>query len=84
MYIETAERVLGFRKKKDKQWITSETWKKINDRRKVKGRLLSAKFSRLTQCAKEEYKIKDKEVQKSTRRDKRAFMEGLASVAESS
>ena len=30
VYKDTAESVLGFRKKKDKQWIPPETWRKIN------------------------------------------------------
>ena len=35
---ETTESVLGFRKKKNKQWITPETI--IDERRKAKGNLL--------------------------------------------
>ena len=58
-YKDIAESGLGFRKKKDKQWITPETWWKINERRKAKDNLLNAKSPRLTQRAKEEYKIKD-------------------------
>lgn len=81
-YKETAESVVGFRKKKDKQWITPETWRKIDERRKAKDKLLSAKFPRLTQRAKAEYKIKDKEVKRSARRDKKAFVEELAGEAE--
>ena len=73
---------MGFRKKKDKEWITPETWRKINERRKAKDNLLNAKPPRLTQRAKEEYKIKDKEVKRNARRDKRVFVEKLANEAE--
>ena len=82
MYKDTTESVLGFRKKKDKEWITPETWRKINERRKAKDNLLNAKSPRLTQCAKEEYKIKDKEVKRNACRDKRVFVEKLANEAE--
>ena len=49
-----AESFLGFRMKIDKQWITPETWRKIDERRKVKGNLLNAKSPGLTQRGKEE------------------------------
>ena len=82
MYKDTAECVLEFRKKKDKQWITPETWRKINERREAKDNLLNAKSPRLTRRAKEECKIKDKEVKRSARRDKRVFVEESANEAE--
>ena len=50
VYKETAESILGF-KKKDKQWITSDTWMKIDERRKAKDNPPSAKSPRLTQSA---------------------------------
>ena len=34
VYKDTVKKMLGFRKKKDKQWITPETWRKIDERRK--------------------------------------------------
>ena len=49
---------MGFRKKKDKEWITPETWRRIKERRKANDNQLNAKSSRLTQRAKKEYKIK--------------------------
>lgn len=36
VYVETAEKVLEFRKKKRKVWITLGTWTKIDERRKLK------------------------------------------------
>ena len=75
MYKDTAKSVLDFRKKRDKQWKTPETWRKIDERSKAKDSLLNAKSLRLTQRAKEEYKIKDKEVKRSARRDKRVFVD---------
>lgn len=82
MYKETATSVLGFRKKRDKQWITPETWTKIDERRKVKDNLLNTKSPRLTERTKEEYKIKDKEVRRIACGDKKAFLEELTCEAE--
>lgn len=62
--------------------LTPETWIKIEERKKAKDMLLSANSPRLTERAKKEYKVKDLEVKRSTRRDKRAFVENLASEAE--
>ena len=39
---ETTESALDFRKEKNKQWITPETWRNIDERRKAKGNLLCA------------------------------------------
>lgn len=54
----------------------------MDERRKAKDKLLSAKSSRLIECAKEEYRTKDLEVKRSARGDKRAFMEKMANEAE--
>lgn len=48
VYNETAESILGFTKK-DIQWITSDTWMKINERRKAKDNQLRGKSPRLIQ-----------------------------------
>ena len=70
---ETADVVLGFRKKRDKQWIIPDAWRKIDERSKAKDNLVCVKSPRLTQCEKEVYKIK--EVKKSARRDKGVVLE---------
>ena len=59
-WIKTQQRVYwASERRKTKKWITPETWRKINKRRKAKDNLLNGKSPRLTQRAKEEYKIKD-------------------------
>ncbi len=35
-YTEIAEKVIGFRKKNDKEWLTAGTWKKIEERKEAK------------------------------------------------
>ena len=81
-YVETATNVLGYRRKKNKEWITAGTWQKIEERKQLKAKILSTKSLRLREQAQEAYKIKDKEVKKSARNDKRAFAEELAGEAE--
>ena len=81
-YVETATNVLGYIKKKSKEWITSGIWQKIEERKQLKARMLSTKSPRLQEQAQEAYKMKNREVKKSARNDKRAFAEELASEAE--
>lgn len=69
VYKETAESVIGLRKKGDKQWITPQTWTKIDERKKAKDKLLSGKSPRLTERAKKENKVKDLDVKKSAGRE---------------
>ena len=82
-YVDVATKVLGHKKKNHKEWLTPETWKKIEERKQLKIKMLSTKSARLQQQVQEAYKGKDKEVKKSARNDKRAYVEGLAAEAES-
>ena len=82
-YVEVATKVLGHKKKNHKEWLTPETWKKIEERKQLKIKMLSTKSARLQQQVQEAYKGKDKEVKKSARNDKRSNVEGLAAEAES-
>lgn len=61
-------KVIGFRKKKDKKWLTHDTRKNIDERRLAIDKLLSAKSPWL--IAQEQYKTKDKEVKNNAQRDK--------------
>ena len=81
-YGEGATKVLGHKKKNHKEWLTPETWKKVEERKQLKIKMLSTKSARLQQVQ-EAYKGKDKEVKKSARNDKRAYVEELAAEAES-
>ena len=70
-YCATAEAVLGFKKRKNKEWLTPGTWNLIDERRSLKEKLLNTKSPRLQERAKEAYKRKDKVVKRSARSDKR-------------
>ena len=80
--VEAATKVLGHKKKNHKEWLTPGTWKKIEERKQLQIKMLSTKSPRVQQQVQEAYKGKDTEVKKSARRDKRSFVEGLATEVE--
>ena len=81
-YTETSKKVLGYRKKKNKEWITPVTWLRIEERRKIKEKLLSTKSPRLKEQVTKQYRDKDKQIKRSARKDKRAYLEDQATEAE--
>ena len=81
-YTETALKVLGRRKKKCKSWISTESWKKIEERRKLKKKIGDSRSERLKNKARIDYREKDKEVKRSLRKDKRDWINGVAQEAE--
>ena len=83
IYVQTATESLGFRgKKKNKEWLTDTTWMKIDERRALKQKVLNTKSPRLKEQAEHQYRLKDKEVKRSARSDKRVYVEDLAKQAE--
>ena len=66
--VEAGKKVLGPRRRKKEEWITTDTWKKIEDRLKAQ--------------MKESYCTLDKEVKRSTRADKKRYIEKIAEEAE--
>ena len=81
-YADAAKKTVGFKKKKTKKWLSAETWARLEVRRKTKEKLLNAKSSRQIERTQQEYKIRDREVKRSARKDKRNFIKNLASEAE--
>jgi endonuclease/exonuclease/phosphatase family metal-dependent hydrolase len=79
---QTGEKVLGYRKKKKEEWLSTGTWDKIEERKEIKKRLLQVKSPRLKERLVKQYSEKDKEVKKSARRDKKDYVENLAKEAE--
>ena len=74
--------VLGYRRAKKEQWISTSTWDKIGQRKGIKKKLLTTKSPRPKERLSREYSQKDKEVKRSTRADKRTYIENLAEDAE--
>ncbi|XP_068674523.1 uncharacterized protein [Montipora foliosa] len=79
---EAAASTVGYKKKNNKQWLTPETWEKIEEQKHLKIKMLNAKSPRLQEQAQQLYASKDREVKKSARKDKCHFFEELACKAE--
>ena len=80
--VEAGKKVLGPRRRKKEEWITTDTWKKIDARKEKKRKILSTRSARLKAQLKESYRTLDKEVKKSTRADKKRHIEKIAEEAE--
>jgi len=82
VYKETAETVLGKKQREHKEWITTNTWKAIDERRKVKGEINCAHSDRIRDLKQQKYSEKDRNVKKRVRADKRVMINQLADEAE--
>ena len=81
-YNMTAKKVLGYKTKKVKPWISKEAWDLIEQRKEIKLKLDGTNSERLKEKRRVEYKAKDREVKRQIRRDKRNWSEGIAKEAE--
>ena len=81
-YKETAEEVLGYRKKQSKPLINATSWKKIEEKRFCKAKVDSTRLEKLKAAYREEYQAKDKDVKKQLSRDRRNWIDKIASDAE--
>ena len=80
--IESSKATIGHRRKPKEQWISGDSWEKIEQRKTIKKRLLQTKSPRMHDKLKEEYSNMDKAVKKATRNDKRNYHEKLAEESE--
>ena len=80
-YYETAKSVLGHRQRKSKTWISATSWRKIDERRKLK-KIEETRSERIRERRRIEYNEKNKEVKRSLRADKREWANVLAREAE--
>nr|KAG5706182.1 hypothetical protein BaRGS_019509 [Batillaria attramentaria] len=74
--------VLGKRKTQHKEWISADTIQKLEVRKEKKTALNTSRTRRAKAKAQEEYTAADREVKRSTRKDKRDYIDNLASQAE--
>lgn len=81
-YTESSELCLGHRLGTKKDWIKKETWDAIEQRRKIKKKVVEAKSARLKVRYEEEYSDANRIVKRLARADKRTYMEELALEAE--
>ena len=82
-YNESAKEILGYRKRKNQEWISPNSWKEIEERKKLKNKIDSTRSERIKDRLREQYRTKDKEIKKSLRRDKRSWVNSIAQEAES-
>ena len=66
--LETCQETLGFIQHKRKNWISDDTWNKIEERRILKEKILASKTRQQTKEAQDRYNDKDKEVKKRLQR----------------
>ena len=81
-YIETCEEVLGKVERNRKEWITDDTWRKIEERRQLKVDVDRARTRLEKRNAMQQYRIKGRQVKEACRRDKRAYINQVAADAE--
>ena len=71
MVLEAGEYILGARRRKNEEWISQETWKRIDKRKEVKKKIVQAKSERLKQQLRDTHLLLlDKEVKRHAKRDK--------------
>jgi hypothetical protein len=78
--LDTSEEVLGRKRKQMKDWMSTETWTKTEERKALKQKLNVAKTTSNCQ-AQEEYE-KNREIKNNFRKDKRKLVEELATKVE--
>jgi hypothetical protein len=77
-----ATETLGYRKNVKEEWLTSETWNLISERKKIKSKMLDCEDSPGLEALTDSYRDKDREIKRRARRYKRGRIEENASRAE--
>lgn len=81
-YNEKADLILGIKEKGQKPWISRISWKAVKKRKQIKLRLTNSKSERLKRSLRNKYHIKDREVKRSMRNDRRKWTEDMITDAE--
>ena len=79
---ETSKSLLGYRKTRKEEWIKTDTWKTIDERKETKKEINDTKSQRIKNQLQTRYSTLDKEIKRKTKADKRTFIENLADEAE--
>ena len=74
-YKETAQKILGYKKKGHKPWISNESWELVEERKRLKNNIEQTKSDRIKQNYMDTYRCKDKEMKKSMRQDNRKWVD---------
>ena len=81
-FCKAAEATLKYQGGNRKEWITEETWASVEERSRIRAKLLDSKSERIRERNQKEYDAMNKIVKKNARRDKRAFADQMAEEAE--
>ncbi|XP_078603943.1 uncharacterized protein LOC144877771 [Branchiostoma floridae x Branchiostoma japonicum] len=81
-YTSTCEEVLGKVKRERKEWMSDDTWEKVEERRKLKANIDNCRTRNQKANAMKQYNSADRKVKKSCRRDKRKWFSDKAAEAE--
>ena len=81
-FTEASEKVLGFKEKNKKDWMTQQTWEKIRERKRVKDKMNVCKTRAKKIELQNKYTKKNQEVKRSGRNDQRNYIDYLAYQAE--
>ena len=82
VWLDTCQEVLGKNKKHHKEWMSANTIRKVEARKEKKAVLNRSRTRAEKAKAQEEYKMANKEVKGSIKKDKRDFIDDLACQAE--
>ncbi|KAK9707846.1 hypothetical protein QE152_g27588 [Popillia japonica] len=74
--------VLGGTQTPIKEWMSKDTWNKIEERKKLKIRILHERRTHEKRKLEQLYTQQDKQIKKAVRSDKRNFTEGILREAE--
>ena len=80
VYIETSEKILGFRENQQKEWIPEETWKEIERRKLAKENVNRSKTRQHKISTQTQYSEINKKVMRSIRKDKRNWISEQAKL----
>ena len=75
---EVSEKVLGYKEKSKKDWMTQQTWEKIGERKRIKDEMNVCKTRAKKIELQRKYTEKNREVKRSAREDKRNYIDNLA------
>ncbi|BFY97740.1 hypothetical protein BsWGS_00780 [Bradybaena similaris] len=79
---DAASNTAGPKANRRKPWLSESTWTKIQERKQIKMKVLSAKTVSLQESNKQSYTILDRAIKANARKDKLNFINNLATDAE--
>ncbi|XP_059161684.1 uncharacterized protein LOC131944848 [Physella acuta] len=82
LWKSTCTDILGRRKNEQKEWITTETWAKIEDRKEIKQKINKCKDEKEKINLRTRYCEVNRMVRKSAKEDKRQFIQEMIEEAE--